>query len=254
MRNRVLILSVSRKVSLVKAFKESGWHVIGQDLDPNAVALKFCDEIGTADTQVDNPVDLVIPTRDAELKLGTYRASNETIDICTDKLKFYHWCKANGFLTPEVYFVKPRVSSSGKETECVWQEFINAEEVSVDGFSDLSGNVISVVPRKRLKVISGESCVTSTIEHKAIISQSVSLAESLHLVGHFLMQCFLVENMPVWLECNARVGGGSVVGFKAGCKSPEWLLSLINGHEVKPCIGDYKVGLLGRSYSEWEIE
>ena len=253
MKNRVLITSVGRKVSLVKEFKKVGWYVLGQDIDPNAVALKFCDEATDYEPFAPSS-NLVIPTRDAELKLGSHGCSDETIGICTDKFKFYKWCKANGFNTPEVYFVKPRISSSGKETECVWQELLEGEEYSIDLFSDFSGNVISVVPRKRVKVLSGESYITTTVSHPILIEQSIELSSRLRLVGHNVMQTFMVNGAFLWTDVNLRFGGASIVAIKAGCKSPEWYLKLINGEKIEPCIGKYQVGLLGRSYSEWEFD
>lgn len=252
MKNRVLITSVGRKVGLVKAFQEAGWYVLGEDLNPSSIALNFCDE----KFEEGKEVNLWIPTRDAEIKEAWEFNGWDTnyLDICLDKLKFHNFCKSNRFKTPEVYWVKPRIGAGNREGEILWQEFIGAEEISVDGYRDLRGNVISVIPRKRLKVISGESCVTSTIESSLIISQSVLMANLLHLVGHFVMQCFLVENIPVWLECNARLGGGSIVGIRAGCQSPSWMLKEINGKHITPCIGNYKVGLTGKSYTEWSFD
>lgn len=268
MRNRVLILSVSRKVSLIKAFRDAGWHVTGQDLNPKVVALNFCDAIAKANKE-EGPFDLILPTRDAELKMGTHISSDDTIDICTDKLQFSKSCEKFGIKTPFVFytektsirgecgvsFVKPRISSSenksGGLVECVYQEILKGEEFSVDGFSDFQGNVISLVPRKRLKVISGESCVTSTVENQELLLQSQHLAQSLRLIGHYVMQCFKVGQEYIWTDVNLRYGGASAVAIKAGCKSPEWYLRLINGEEVRPRLGEYKRGLVGYSYSEW---
>ena len=253
MKNRVLILSVSRKVSLVKAFKDAGWVVIGQDKDPNAVALKFCDEID--DFQSEIKADLIIPTRDAELKQGSYRCSDETIDICIDKFKFYKWCKANGFQTPEVYFVKPRVSTSSKETECVWQEFIEGEEYSIDCYSSIiDGTPISIVPRKRLKVLSGESIQTITMANDMIIQSTMKLLISLGLKGVSCIQCFVLMDKIVYIDINARVGGASIVGLRAGCYFPSWMLQELNGEKVVPQIGNYKVGVMGRSFSDWTFD
>lgn len=274
MKNKVLILTVSRKVSLIKAFKDAGWHVTGQDTDPNAVALKFCDEIALPDREC-GPFDMILPTRDADLKLGTHRCSDETIDICIDKLKFTEWCKSNNFNTPEFIgllttklrnvcgntFIKPRYSSSQNkengEVECIQQRLVEGEEYSVDVFSDLNKQVISIIPRIRLKTISGESCVTKTVKNLSILNSAKMLSESIGLIGHNTLQCFQSLNTleePIWTDINARFGGASIVSIQAGCKSPEWYLKLINGEEVKPCIGEYVTGLIGRSYSEWTFD
>lgn len=270
MRNKILILTVSRKVSLVRAFKDAGWYVIGQDIDPNAVALKFCDEVAIPDKE-NGPYDMILPTRDADLKIGTHRTSDETIDICTDKMRFSDWCLNNGFNAPKTLytqetrergvfgraFIKPRFSSSANKAEgfveCVYQERVVGEEYSVDVFLDFNSNVISVVPRIRLKTLNGESCVTKTVSLTAPFLESVKLAKSLRLVGHNVLQGFFKDGLMTWVDCNIRYGGASAVAIKAGCLSPQWHLKLINGESVKPCIGNYEVGLLGRSYSEWDF-
>lgn len=250
MKKRVLITSVGRKVSLVKAFKDAGWEVCGQDSDPTAIALKFCDGVPRGE------YDLVVPTRDAELLNYSdcpYSTPEESIKICLDKLLFYHFCKTHGFATPQVIFSKPRISKSGKEVECLHQEYIDAPEYSIDLFADFGGNVIGAVPRQRVKTSSGESTHTVTVANKRLLEESVSLARCLGLRGHNVLQCFMVNDSPIWLEVNCRFGGASVVAIAAGLKSPAWLLDLVGGKKVEPRIGDYGVGLIGRSYSTWEF-
>lgn len=247
---KVCIESVGRKVSLVKAFQEAGWDVYGQDLNPNAPALKFCKQIVGGVYLSDY---LWIPTRDAEIAdaWSINGWDSHPIEICVDKLRFHEWCKENGFKSPEVYFVKPRISKSGKEVECVWQEKLVGEEYSVDVFLDFNSKPISAVPRKRVLVSNGEASVTTTVSHQLLLEESLSLAQSLRLVGHNVLQAFVDGQKITWTDVNCRFGGASIVAIKAGCKSPEWLLKLVNGEMVKPVIGDYKVGLTGYSYTEW---
>lgn len=242
MKNRCLITSVGRKVSLVKAFQDAGWRVYGKDDDAQSIGLKMCDEVW-----IGQSVDLVIPTRDAELP------DTEPYRTCVDKLKFYYWCKENGFKTPEVYFVKPRVSAAGKQTEVLWQELVSGEEYSVDVFCDFQGRVISVVPRKRVRIINGESSVSTTVKNGALLDAAIAISSKLNLIGHNVLQCFLYGTEIIWTDVNCRFGGASIIAIKAGCKSPEWLLKLINGEHVEPCIGDYKVWLTGMSHTDWRF-
>lgn len=129
----VLFTSVSRKISLVRAFQqalaeEGGGHVIGVDVSPTAVGLYLADEhylVPRSDdpafpsTLIDlarnHEVRLVVPTRDEELPvLANVRdeflragvrimvPSAETVEICQDKLRFAEFCARHGLGTPEI--------------------------------------------------------------------------------------------------------------------------------------------------------
>lgn len=268
-KKRVLITSASKKVWLIKAFQEAGWYVTAQDQDINAVALKFADQ---STQEVNNPLisslcDLLVPTRDAELgtwysdvlHLRILRPSDETLEICLDKLEFHDWCLEHNFKTPHIYYVKPRYSQSRRQFpkeqvwEHVWQDCLSGDEYSVDLFADFESTVISIVPRKRIKTVAGESWVTETIASPLLTSESKELAEKLRLIGHNVLQCFWSgkeDEKPIWTDINCRFGGASALAIRSGCISPRWLLQIINGHAIKPKIGQYKVGLKMYRYTE----
>lgn len=129
----ILITSVSRKVSLVRAFQEAlasegGGRVIGVDVSPTAVGLYVADEhylvprsadpsflktlLGLA---LERGVQLVVPTRDEELPLLAQSRDEflragvrvmvpkpETVAVCQDKLRFAEFCAAHGLETPAI--------------------------------------------------------------------------------------------------------------------------------------------------------
>lgn len=130
----ILITSASRKVSLIKAFKdalkkEGGGKVIATDISPLSAAFYFSDSFYLAPKDSDpffiakllavckkRQIKLIVPTRDEELiifaenkekfqKIGTeIMVSNlKAVDICSDKLKFLNFCKDNNFDSPKVY-------------------------------------------------------------------------------------------------------------------------------------------------------
>lgn len=130
----VLISSVGAKVNVVKYFRRAlantgGGKVIACDVDPQALAKEFADEFvlcpSTEDSEFgdwvkqlvkDKQVELIIPTRDAELELYSRLkpelkqylnclvmvSDTDALAKCIDKLNFYHWCKTEGFNHPRV--------------------------------------------------------------------------------------------------------------------------------------------------------
>lgn len=254
---KVLITSVSRKVSLVKAFKEAGWCVVAQDQNLDSPALYFADwRVQHVSPAI--KVDLIVPTRDAELwDYDTPLKPRMSKELCFDRLAFNTHLKQLGFAVPHVYYVRPRTGSVTadfktlpKEEQLLWQEFVNADEYSIDVFATFEGDVISVVPRRRVKIVGGEAWVSVTVENSAILNGALELSRKLGLIGHNVLQCFLVDGSPIWLEVNCRFGGASALAIHAGCKSPEWLAKLVRGERVKPCIGEYKVGVKMLRYTE----
>jgi len=137
----VLITSVSRKVSLVKAFrkalkKEKEGIVISLDANPLSAAFGVSDLFFLSPPDSSSnfipkvleickkyKIKLLIPTRDEELKIFAKSKekfseigviltipSPRTIEICSDKLKFTEFCKKNDFSVPTV-FTREQVKS-----------------------------------------------------------------------------------------------------------------------------------------------
>ena len=130
----ILITSASRKVNLVKAFKnalnqEGGGKVIAVDIDHLSSALFYSDlsyivprstEPSFIHTILNlckkHQVKLLIPSRDEELeifaenkekfnKIGTKVMVSDpnVIEICLDKLKFVRFCEDNNIPIPTTY-------------------------------------------------------------------------------------------------------------------------------------------------------
>ena len=133
MEVNILITSVSRKVWLVKAFKDAlrgervDGKVISADINPLSAGLYVSDKHYLVPPSSDQNfipaileickkenIKLLIPTRDGELllftknkkkigKQGTYvMVSNpEVIEICNDKYRFYQFLIGNNIPTPK---------------------------------------------------------------------------------------------------------------------------------------------------------
>jgi len=130
----ILITSASRKISLIKAFKnvlkkEKAGRLITTDANPISAAFYFSDLfclVPKDSSPLFIPkllalckkyhVKLMIPTRDEELKIfaknkekfnkigTTIMVSDvKVVEICFDKLKFVKFCKENNLSIPKTY-------------------------------------------------------------------------------------------------------------------------------------------------------
>lgn len=202
----------------------------------------------------------------------------DTIEICQDKCMFIEFCLRHEFSVPKTYevtkgafefpvFVKGRFGKGSKwafridnELELrnllsrlndpIIQEYVEAPEYTVDLFADFYGEVLSVVPRERLSIFGGESFIGKTCKNWDIINESIRLAKSLRLVGHNTIQCFWQDGQVKFIEVNPRYGGAANLGFAAGAFTPQMLVRLVLGKEVKPSIGDFEDGLYMLRYTE----
>lgn len=310
-RMNILITSVSRKVSLVRAFQqalaqEGGGKVIAVDTSPLAPALHFADdyylvppsrkpEFLEAMLRLCKQLDikLLIPTRDEELPFFTEHKARfadigslvmvpepATVRTCQDKKLFIKFCQESGFATPKSYekenlptdiefplFIKPQRGKGGRQTvrvnskaelelvlkhvpDAIVQEFVEASEYTIDLFADFSGQVISVVPRERIRIIGGESFVGKTSRNPALIREAVRLGKELQLIGHNTIQCFLDNGTVKFIEVNPRFGGGAHLGFAAGAPTPLFLVKLLRGENLEPRIGEFKDGFIMLRYTE----
>lgn len=234
-------------------------------------------------------IHLIVPTRDSELIWFAERrllfrergveiavSAVPAIAICQDKLHFIDHCHAHGFSVPKTLrtlgaagkfplYARPRIGSGGRGAGAIssaqqlaalepwddWlvQELIDAPEFTLDLFADLQGRVLSVVPRQRLRVQFGESTVAVTVDAPYLIERAAALAQSLGLVGHNTLQCFMVDVEPLWIEINPRFGGGAALGFAAGAHTPRLLLQLLAGERLEPRLGCYERDLYMYRYS-----
>lgn len=195
----------------------------------------------------------------------------EAIARCQDKRRFLGFCRAQGFHVPaEVTapgdpllfpaFLKPRTGKAGQgavriespaalrargfdpERE-ILQEFVEEPEFTIDVFADFSGQILSAVPRERLRVVAGESVVSRTVSDPQLEAESGRLVQALGLRGHVTVQAFRGMRSIRFIEVNPRFGGGAALGFAAGCPTPEWLVRLAQGETVAPRTGRFTSGL-----------
>jgi len=199
-------------------------------------------------------------------------SSDEVINVCQDKYDTFLFFEKNSIMTPDTFlpdeinlndvnypmFIKPRDGmgsrfafkvSDEREMEFlinyvphpIIQSFIEGTEYTADVLCDMSGNVISVVPRRRIEVKDGEISKGCTVRNFDMINAVADVAKKLGGVGPLTIQYIINEcgNMH-FIEINPRLGGGVPLSIKAGIDYPKILMDMVQGKNVSPMLGDFK--------------
>ena len=120
------------------------------------------------------------------------------------------------------------------------QDFIVGDEFTVDVFKDLHGNVVTVVPRKRIEVRHGEVSKAVIVKNKVMIDECKKIANALSFKGGICIQLFETPTRHLFTEVNMRFGSGVILSMAAGADMAGWIVEMLLGEEIRPFY-DYKV-------------
>jgi len=238
--------------------------ILPRSTEPGFIpALKrVCREhgIGLVVPTRDAELPVLAPWRNELAAAGTtvLVAAPETIAVCQDKRRFAAFCEAEGFPIARTYgadevparfpiFVRPTTGAGGagarriddagawlalgaKRAMLIIQDFIEAEEYTIDTLMDLEGNPLQAVARQRLLVRGGEAQKSRVEDVPALTDLALAVGARLGLVGHNVIQCFRDRTGALSLiEINPRFGGASNLSIVAGLDSPRRLVALASG-------------------------
>ena len=192
------------------------------------------------------------------------------VNICRNKLNTQSYMEEHGFKVPHLYtaqelrndnikyplFVKPIDGSSSIDTYKVnnrqeldailtlvknpmVQDYMDGEEYTIDVFLDFDGNIITMVPRLRIAVRSGEILKGRIVKDAGIMEDVRRLMEELKPIGHITVQCRKTYRGIEYIEINPRFGGGAPMSIMAGADSCRNLYRLLKG-EVLTYNEDYR--------------
>jgi carbamoyl-phosphate synthase large subunit len=184
---------------------------------------------------------------------------DDAIRICGDKLLTACHFRATGVTTPEVVecpsaadlplFCRPRLGEGSKgvqaiftrqQLDCaprdgsVFTRFVQGTEYTFDCYKSLSGELISIVPRQRLRVRAGEVERSITRRADDLASRASAVLEPLRFVGPATVQAIVSDSEIHFTEINLRYGGGVTLSIAAGADSPRWLVAELRG-ETPAC-------------------
>jgi HAD superfamily hydrolase (TIGR01549 family) len=114
------------------------------------------------------------------------------------------------------------------------QPFVSGHEYTIDIFCDWNGDPISIVPRERLQVRAGEVLKTQIYMDLVMIQEMKTLCKAFKPCGPMTVQLIRDDKGIDWyIEINPRFGGGAPLSMKAGARSAEAILKLMNGEEIE---------------------
>jgi carbamoyl-phosphate synthase large subunit len=184
-------------------------------------------------------------------------SGQKTMAISNDKRNTEQFFNSLGLATPRILqksaveagshpfpvFIKPsngsssigsRILESEEDLRYWWprtndpllMEYAPGREYTVDVYCGLNGDISCAVPRRRLRVRHGEVEKGRTENVSMLIEQAIIAAKALDTPrGVINFQCMVGDdNIPKWIELNARFGGGAPLSHQAGANFPKWLL------------------------------
>lgn len=195
-------------------------------------------------------------------------SNQNVIDICRDKYKTVDFFLENGLNAPRYItkedlkcknyefplFIKPLNGSSSinafkvhnkKELDFfvdyienyILQDFAEGDEYTIDAFCDFDSKPITIVPRRRLAVRSGEILKGITEKNELIIGEVKKVLNALKPIGQITLQGILTEKGFLFIEINPRFGGGAPMSIAAGADSCQNLYRLLLGEQLNYCEG-----------------
>jgi carbamoyl-phosphate synthase large subunit len=251
-------------------------RVDSNDFVPTIANLCFSQNIHVVFPLIDPDIPVLAKNRKQIEQIGARLAvvDPSAAEVTADKWQTVQFFRSLGLATPESWlpgelksnldfpvFIKPRRGSAAANTfrvrnadelqffsryieDPIVQEFIDGPEISTDVVCDLKSDVLAIVSRQRLQVRSGEVAKGVTIHHKRITAACQKIAKALPAVGPITVQCMMKDDVPHFIEINARLGGGFPLGVAAGAESPKLLLSRLAGLPVQvPPVDSYDAGV-----------
>ena len=228
--------------------------------------LNICekDEIDLVIPTIDTDLLVLSESKERFHQAGTrvMISTPEMIRICRDKNLTSCFFENCGLHAPQPVndianyqagfpaFIKPKDGSSsinafradnmeelrqyaGHIEDYIVQPFVAGKEYTIDIFCDWQGNPVSVVPRERLQVRAGEVLKTQITMDRTMIEEAKALCRAFKPCGPLTVQLIRDQEGVDWfIEINPRYGGGAPLSMKAGARSAETVLHLLDGEPV----------------------
>ena len=241
---------------------------------------------------IDPELSLLAQNKDRFAQVGTtvIGSSYELCEIALDKMQMYNWLTDHGYkcarswMSKEEFFsaldlgevtypvfVKPYRGSASiniskvfdnetvdllfsHESDLMIQEFLNGQEIGADVYIDMiSGEVISIFTKKKLKMRAGETDKAVSFKDPALFSYIEKFVSEMGYRGQIDIDIFDIDGTYYISEVNPRFGGGYPHAFESGCNHMQYILNNLKGIPNKKNIGNYDEGIYMMKYNEVKI-
>ncbi len=238
---------------------------------------------------IDPELSLLAAHRDEFLAVGTTPiiSDPEVVETCFNKFAMYQKLCSMGFRTAKCFrdpdaffaaieagqmrypvFLKPvcgsaslNISKAGcpEEVELLCklnedlliQEYMDGQEYGADVYVDLiSGEVISVFVKKKIKMRAGETDKSISYKDPALFALICDFVTRMGFRGILDIDLFQIGDKWYISEVNPRFGGGYPHAYACGVNVPAMIVNNLRGKKNEPAVGAYPAGVAMMKYNE----
>lgn len=212
--------------------------------------------------------------------VGAVIPSEKVCEVSFDKYKTFLFLKERGFNTPITHLdlgdalrdisaqrlkfpliVKPRCGFASQHIyrardedelrvfhRCapgmIIQELISGEDYDFDICNNWKGEVLAVVPWRKLASRAGEVDRAVTCKNDELMELGVRLGAAVGHVGPMDVDLIKRDGRIYIIELNTRFGGGYPMSHAAGADFPRLIMSLLRGENPKPEVGNFQSDII----------
>lgn len=238
---------------------------------------------------IDPELSLLAQNRERFLEMGTTPIvpDAEAVELCFNKYAMYEKLTELGFATGKCFldkeaffeaadagkmsypvFVKPVCGSASisinkaedretvaflcsREDDLMIQEFMDGQEYGADVYIDMiSGEIVSVFVKKKLKMRAGETDKAVSVKDPALFALICDFVKKMGFRGIIDIDLFEIGGKWYISEVNPRFGGGYPHAYACGVNVPEMIVNNLEGRVNEPAVGDYEAGMVMMKYNE----
>ena len=128
---------------------------------------------------------------------------------------------------------------------------MNGQEYGADVYIDmLSGEVISIFVKKKLKMRAGETDKAESFQEEKLFALITDFVKKMGFRGIIDIDLFEIDGNWYISEVNPRFGGGYPHAYECGVKTPQMIVNNLSGQQNVTSVGEYRSDVVMMKYNE----